>query len=106
MGMAGMCQVNQVFTSCSYVLQNYGIRVITSSPPLTSSTQLRTRLPWTTLGDCRELFWLSTVHRCVHRNMLHNTCAQNFRPTLALQLAILAPEVETIYTWRDQINAN
>jgi len=57
-------------------LQNYGMRVITSSPPLTPSAELRTRLQWTTLSDRRELFRLSTVHRCLHHNAPQYMCSK------------------------------
>ena len=52
-------------------IQNYGMRVITSSPPRTPSAELREKLQWRTLTDRRELFRLSTVHRCLHNNAAH-----------------------------------
>ena len=57
-------------------IQNYGVRVITSSPPRTPSAELREKLQWTTLTDHRELFRLSTVHRYLHNNAARYMCSK------------------------------
>ena len=57
-------------------IQSYGMRVITSSPPRTPSAELREKLQWTTLTNRRELFRLSTVHRCLHNNAARYMCSK------------------------------
>ena len=47
-------------------IQNYGMRLICSKPPGTSSDELRKGLNWLPLGKCREMFRLALVHRCIH----------------------------------------
>ena len=64
-------------------IQNYGMRVITSSPPQTPSAELREKLQWTTLTDRRELFRLSMVHRCLHNNAARYMCS-NFQTNSSL----------------------
>ena len=68
-------------------IQNYGMRVITSPPPppppRTPSAELRAKLQWTTLTDRRELFQLSTVHRCLHNNAARYMCSK-FRTNSSL----------------------
>ena len=63
-------------------IQNYGMRVITSSPQ-TPSAELREKLQWTTLTDCRELFRGSTVHKCLHNNAARYMCSK-FRTNSSL----------------------
>ena len=57
-------------------IQSYGMRVIASSPPRTLSAELREKLQWTTLTDRRELFRLSTVHRCLQSNAPRYMCSK------------------------------
>ena len=47
-------------------IQNYGMRLICSKPPGTSSDELRKGLNWLPLGKRREMFRLALVHRCMH----------------------------------------
>ena len=44
-------------------LQNYGMRLITSSPRLSCSAMLRSRLGWIILEQRRRLFRLALVHK-------------------------------------------
>ena len=47
-------------------IQNYGMRIITSSCRYTPSETLRSKLHWMTLSQRQEVFQLSLVHRCIH----------------------------------------
>ena len=47
-------------------VQNYAMRLITSSPPRTSSADLRSKLKWTTLQNRRAMQLLMKVHKCVN----------------------------------------
>ena len=49
-------------------IQNYRMRIITSSSKYTPSETLRSKLhcSWMTLSQRREVFQLSLVHRCIH----------------------------------------
>ena len=47
-------------------IQNYGIRLILSKPPLTPSADLRKALGWLPLTDRRRLSRLALVHRCIN----------------------------------------
>ena len=46
-------------------LQNYGMRLITSSPRLACNAMLRSRLGWVPLEQRRRLFRLALVHKCL-----------------------------------------
>lgn len=46
-------------------LQNYGMRLITSSPRLACSAMLRSRLGWLPLEQRRRLFRFTLVHKCL-----------------------------------------
>ena len=46
-------------------LQNYGMRLITSSSRLACSAMLRSRLGWVPLEQRRRLFRLALVHKCL-----------------------------------------
>ncbi len=47
-------------------LQNYGMYLITSSPRLTHSADLRKKLKWVTLEERRQIIRLTQVHQCFH----------------------------------------
>ena len=48
-------------------VQNYGMWLILSQPPRTSSTQLRSKLGWLPLSERRRLSRLALVQRCVKK---------------------------------------
>ena len=54
-------------------IHNYAMRLITSSPPRTSSDELREKLSWMTLRD-RRFHILCKVHRCLHRHASEYLC--------------------------------
>ena len=55
-------------------IQNYAMRLITSSPPRTSSDELREKLSWMTLRDRRRFHILCKVHQCLHRHAPEYLC--------------------------------
>ena len=57
-------------------LQNYGMRLITSSPRLACSAELRSRLKWVTLEQRRKLFRLALVHKCLHGRAPQYLCSK------------------------------
>ena len=65
-------------TLCQQIerLQNYGMRIITSSPRLTHSADLRKELKWVTLEKRRQMLRLTTVHKCLHRKAPQYLCAK------------------------------
>ena len=55
-------------------IQNYAMRLITSSPPRTSSDELCEKLSWMTLRGRRRFHILCKVHRCLHRHAPEYLC--------------------------------
>ena len=64
-------------------IQKYGMSDHIISPSDTSA-ELRKKLQWTTLTDCKELFRLSTVHRCLHNNAVRFQMCLKFRTNSSL----------------------
>ena len=57
-------------------IQNYRMRIITSSSRYTPSETLRSKLHWMTLSQRREVFQLSLVHRCIHDGAPKYLCSK------------------------------
>ena len=57
-------------------IQNYAMRLLTSSPPRTLSAELRTQLSWTTLQLRRKLHLLTKVHRYFHNKAPPYLCSK------------------------------
>ena len=77
----GFC--SSVWHQCSETLstrieriQNYAMRLITSSPPRTSSDELCSNLSWMTLQDRRRFRILCKVHRCLHHQAPDYLCSK------------------------------